>query len=92
MPTPIPAPVVKQFTFDPNLHLSGLRHLEWHLGEKLKTFPSPNRKNGPCLKGDFSKEIAENYESLHSLRAMIAETATECDQAICECEGEGQKI
>lgn len=87
----IPAPVKKEFSFDPGFHLCALRHVEEMLNELLKTHPSPNSKNAPGVRGDFSNDIAENYEAFLSIKTMIAEAARDCDLALCES-AEGEEL
>lgn len=87
----IPSPIKKEFTFDPGFHLHALRHIEGMLEELLKNHPSPNHKNGPGVHGDFSDNIAENYEAFISIKNMVAEAAHDCDIALCES-AEGRNL
>lgn len=78
----VPAKVKKTFTFVPGFHLCALRHMEGMMETLLKDHPSPNQKNTPGVSGEFADNIAENYESFLSLKAMISEVADDCDTAV----------
>lgn len=88
----IPKPVKYELTLDPGFHLTALRHTEGLLDDLLKSHPSPNQANTPGMEGEFSGNIAENYESFLSLRNMLSQAAEKCDSALCEAAEEGNHL